>query len=135
MKNYLLLISLLLALSAFRCDRRGGFELGQPFRLQIGEKVRCAAHGGAIQLIAFKEDSRCPEFTNCLWEGQVVVQLLIDGDQPQYIDLGLREGHPQLASKKVGAYIYRLRTVTPYPQAGKDIAPEEYVIELIVESI
>lgn len=135
MKNYLLLFSLLFLLSASRCGKTGGFELGQPFRLQIGEKAKCQCAGDFVQLIAIKEDSRCPEFTNCIWEGQAVVQLLIDGASPQYIDLALREGHPELARIKVGSFIYRLNQVSPYPQAGKNIKAEEYVIELIVEGI
>ena len=135
MKNFLLLLGLLLLFSASKCGKKNGFELGQTFRLQIGEKAHCQCPGPSIQLTAVKEDSRCPEFTNCIWEGQAVVQLLIEEATPQYIDLTLREGHPELSSKKVGNFIYRLEKVSPYPQAGQNIKAEEYIVELVAEGI
>ncbi len=135
MKNYFLFLGLLLVFSASKCGRKSGFELGQPVRMQIGEKAQCQCPGPVIQLTAIKEDSRCPEYTNCIWEGQAVIQLLIEEATPQYIDLTLREGHPELSSKKAGNFIYRLEEVSPYPQAGKTIKPEEYVVVLTVESI
>lgn len=135
MKNYFLLFGLLLLFNASKCNRKSGFELGQQIRMQIGEKAHCHCPGPAIQLTAVKEDSRCPEFTNCIWEGQAVIQLLIEEATPQYIDLTLREGHPELSSKKVGNFIYRLEDVSPYPQAGQNLKPEEYVAVLVVESI
>ncbi|MCB0616734.1 MAG: hypothetical protein KDC75_25625 [Phaeodactylibacter sp.] len=135
MKNYLLLLGLLLLFSASKCGKKNGFELGQTFRLQIGEKAHCQCPGPSIQLTAVKEDSRCPEFTNCIWEGQAVVQFSLNNSGRQYIDLSLRDGHPELASRKVGDYIYRLEKVSPYPQAGRVTEPEEYIVELVVEGI
>ena len=133
MKNHLLLFALFLLFGAAKCGNKNDYQLGQAFRLQLGETARCQCHGPVIQFTAIKEDSRCPEYTNCIWEGQAVIQFSLEKDSRQYIDLALRAGHPELASKKVGNYIYRLEKVTPYPQADKEAKPEEYIVELVVE--
>ena len=135
MKNYLLLFTLFLLFAAADCGNKNRYELGQPFRLQIGETKQCQCQGPDIQFIAIKEDSRCPEYTNCIWEGQAVIQFSLEGRERQYIDLALRDGHPQLASKKVGTFIYRLERVSPAAQPGKSPQPEEYIVELVVEGI
>jgi len=135
MKNCIFLFTLCLLLGAAKCGYRNGYEIGQPFRLQVGEAARCRCPGPEIQFTAIKEDSRCPEFANCIWEGQAVIQFSLSGEDRRYIDLALREGHPELATKKVDNYIYRLEKVSPYPQAGKEIQPEEYLVEIVVEGI
>ncbi|MCB0579951.1 MAG: hypothetical protein KDD10_11680 [Phaeodactylibacter sp.] len=135
MKYYLLLFSLALLFGAAKCGNQNDYQLGQLFRLQLGESARCHCPGPTIQFTAIKEDSRCPEFTNCIWEGQAVIQFSLEKGERQYVDLTLRAGHPELASKKVGDYIYRLEKVSPYPQAGKAHQPEEYVVEMVVEGI
>ena len=135
MKYYLLLFALFLLFSASKCGNKNQYQLGQLLRLQLGESARCECSGPAIQFTAIKEDSRCPEYTNCIWEGQSVIQFSLEKGSRQYIDLALRAGHPELASKKIGNYIYRLEKVTPYPQADKEVKPEEYIVELVVEGI
>lgn len=129
-----LLPLLALALSAAKCsDEVSDCHTGEPIELQIGGTVDCK--DTPIQLVAVKEDSRCPEYTNCVWEGQAVVQLALGNGDRQTVDLTLRDGKPELASKAVGGYIYRLAEVTPYPVAGQSIQPEEYVVTFIVEAI
>ncbi len=135
MKNYLLLTALFLIFGAAQCGNKNTYELGQPFRLQVGETKRCQCKGPDIQFTAIKEDSRCPEYTDCLWEGQAVIQFSLEGGQRQYIDLGLRDGHPEMASRKVGNFIYRLKGVSPAPRPGKALQPEEYIVEVVVEGI
>lgn len=125
---------LALLLSAAQCSQKEiGCELGKPFQLQIGETMNCK--DSPIQFVAIKEDSRCPEYVNCVWEGQVVIQLALGEREREMVDLTLREGKPALASQKVGAYIYRLEEVVPYPVSDKKIEPEDYSITLVVESI
>ena len=135
MKKGLLLIGLFLLFGAAKCGKKSGYQLGELLRLQLGESARCQCQGPEIQFTAIKEDSRCPEYTNCIWEGQQLVQLSLNNSGRQYIDLSLRDGHPELASRKVGDYIYRLEKVSPYPQAGRVTEPEEYIVELVVEGI
>jgi hypothetical protein len=134
MKIKYLLPLLALALSAAKCSEDiSDCPMGEPIKLQIGGAVEC--QGTPIQLVAVKEDSRCPEYTNCVWEGQAVVQLALGNGDRQTLDLTLRDGKPELASKTMGGYIYRLSEVTPYPVAGQSIQPEEYVVTFIVEAI
>ncbi len=130
--NLLPLFALLLV--AAKCsDEEPGCQLGEPVQLQIGGKIDCK--GAPIQLVAVKEDSRCPQYANCVWEGQAVIQLALGDRDRQMVDLTLRDGKPELASKSIGGYIYRLSDVTPYPVAGQTIQPEEYVVTFTVEAI
>lgn len=135
MKNFLLLLSLFLIFGAAQCGNKNTYRLGEAFRLQLGETIRCRCGGPDIQFTAIKEDSRCPEYTDCIWEGQAVLQFSLEGKGRQYIDLAKRAGHPELASTKVGNFIYRLEEVSPAARPGKSIQPEEYIVELVVEGI
>ncbi|TXB61468.1 hypothetical protein [Phaeodactylibacter luteus] len=108
-------------------------KLGQPIQLQIGEMAQCKER--QLQLVAVKEDSRCPEYANCVWEGQAVVQLALGEEPRETIDLTLREGKPELSSQTMGGYIFRLTDVSPYPVSGQQIKPDDYLITLVVEAI
>ncbi|HMQ49002.1 MAG TPA: hypothetical protein PKA00_16060 [Saprospiraceae bacterium] len=135
MKNYLIVLAVCGLFMAAKCSKGHGYELGQSFTLQIGEKATCKCGGKTVQFTAVKEDSRCPEYTNCVWEGQAVIQLSVENEKLEYIDLTLREGHDEMASQTVGGFTYRLKKVSPYPKAGQKINPEEYIIEMVVEAI
>ena len=134
MKIKYLLPLLAIVLTAAKCsDEVSGCPMGEPMKLQIGGTVEC--QDTPIQLVAVKEDSRCPKYTTCVWEGQAVVQFALGNGDRETLDLTLREGKPELASKTMGGYIYRLAEVSPYPVAGQSIKPEEYTVTFIVEAI
>jgi hypothetical protein len=130
MKNLLFFVSVLFVLTASRCSKESFFELGVPVEFRLGQTTQCKCGELSLTVVDIKEDSRCPLNTNCLWEGQAVVLLEANG---QEFELTAREGHPQIASREVGGFIFRLQKVSPYPEAGKKIEKPEYRIELLVE--
>jgi hypothetical protein len=138
MKQMLTLGALCLLFLAAKCGdtpkEEKGFQVGTPFSLVIQEQIPCECAGPDVKFEGVTEDSRCPKYTNCVWEGQAVVQLTLMGSTPETLELTMQEGKPELASKEVGGYIYRLEAVNPYPEAGKKIVPADYSIRLVVET-
>jgi hypothetical protein len=136
MKHLFFLFAASLLLMAAQCNEPDGeaFPLGEAFELTIGEQKACQCDGPAIKATAIKEDSRCPENTNCMWEGQAVVtfSLIDEGQKEEALELTLRKGHPKLSSKTVGAYQYTIQQVSPYPKDGVKINTEDYKIQLLI---
>jgi len=125
------LLSLLLC--AATCDSVDRYDLGEPIRLELGG--RAISPHDAMQFVSVPEDSRCPKYANCIWEGQVVVQLSVGEEGRESVKLALHPEQPEAAQKSLGGYIYRLQEVAPFPQAGQNIKMEDYVITVVVEAI
>ncbi len=138
MKNLLFLTSIFFLMTASKCEKDSGntFSLGETFSLKAGESIKCKnCDNLSLQFVDVKEDSRCPEFTNCVWEGQAIITFSLQSDQSNTLELTSRQGHPQLAKKTMGDYSYTLIKVDPYPKSGTLIKDEEYVLEMTVEKI
>ena len=138
MKNLLFLTAVFFLMTASKCEKESGntFNLGETFSLKMGESIKCKnCDNLMVQFMEVKEDSRCPEFTNCVWEGQAVVSFSIQSEENSTLELVSRKGQPQLAKKVMGDYSYSLIKVDPYPQSGSQIKDEDYVLEMTVEKI
>jgi len=122
-------------LCAAKCssNRTEAYQLGEPIRLTFG--AQALSPHTAMQFTSVKEDSRCPKYTNCMWDGQVVVQLSLGERNRQLVDLALRSDKPEAAQSAIDGYLYRLKEVAPYPEAGENIDIEDYVITVVVEAI
>ena len=122
--------SVLILFLAAKCEKGPTYELGQNFELQAGQSAVCDCKDKVnIQFASIKEDSRCPKNVNCLWAGQVIVEVLVDGQSTE-LTLGSREKGQ--TSKTVNGYTIELKTVSPYPVDQNNIKPEEYSVELVV---
>jgi len=135
MKRLLFFTLLLALLCAAKCssNRTEAYQLGEPIRLTFG--AQALSPHTAMQFTSVKEDSRCPKYTNCMWDGQVVVQLSLGERNRQLVDLALRSDKPEAAQSAIDGYLYRLKEVAPYPEAGENIDIEDYVITVVVEAI
>lgn len=133
MKQLLFFTSLSLLLCAATCESNNRYQLGDPIRLELGG--RAISPHDAIQFVSVTEDSRCPEYTNCIWEGQVGVQLSVGKDGRETVKLALQPEKPEAGQQQLDGYIYRLQKVEPYPKAGQNIRMEDYVITVVVEAI
>ena len=133
MKQLVFITGLALLLCAATCDNGNQYQLGEPIRLELGG--RATSPHDVMQFVSVTEDSRCPEYTNCIWEGQVGIQLSIGKDGRESVKLALHPEQPEAAQQSLGGYIYRLQKVEPYPKAGQNIRMEDYVITVVVEAI
>lgn len=80
--------------------------LGAEVSLAVGESAQFTAENLELKLNAIPEDSRCPEGTVCVWEGQARFALsLAHRPDPQSearsadLEVILRAGHPDQARK------------------------------------
>ena len=135
MKNLFYAFTTLLLFTAAQCQKKAVFPLGEEFQLKVTERKTCDCGDLDIKVLQVKEDSRCPEFTNCVWEGQAIVEFALNNDEKAPMELILRKGHPQLGRKIIGDYSYTITKVDPYPKSGVKTQEEEYVISLRIDKI
>jgi hypothetical protein len=102
--------------------------LGPVVELSLGETAQ--VDGLTVQAVEIAEDSRCPASVNCVWSGQVVVELAITlpGSTAQSVSLklvgnGMKLEEPTPVSDGWQA---QLVEVTPYPATPDGIPAEDY---------
>lgn len=109
-------------------------QLDTPFKMTQKKGVQFENDDLKIIFDTVSEDSRCPEGTTCVWEGQVKVNLTVktkNGSEKVEI---LRKGkQKENAIQKVGEHTIYLMAVNPYPKDGEKIAQEDYKITMIVK--
>lgn len=130
MKGFLLLLSLSMFL-AKACDSGDDFNLGEAFVMEPGQEMKNSTADLTINWLEVSEDSRCPKNTNCVWEGQAKISLLVNGDP---MTLTLREGKPAEAKANYGGYVLEAEQLDPYPE-GSVIDPTQYRLRLLVSSL
>lgn len=109
-------------------------ELGEIIELRIGEHAQIKNTDIYFDFNEITEDSRCPNKTQCIWEGRAMADLRLGINQTQHeFSLISRNSSPQLAEKTVDNRTIRLVNVSPYPEANEVIKKEDYVISVVVE--
>ena len=132
MKKIFFLFAVSAVFLASKCQKTPTFEMGQPFQLKMGEALKASSDDLVIQFVQVKEDSRCPKNTNCVWEGQAVIELAVKGKASKNIDLIMSAGKSAKLKEQMDNYTCTLKKVDPYPESGTKIDPADYVIELVV---
>lgn len=131
MKTVLLFFSLSLLLANACGDDVEGFPLGESFTMLPQLELTNKSADLTVKWLEVSEDSRCPKNTNCVWEGQAKVNLLVNGDP---LTLTLRSGKPDEAQAMMGEYIFTAESLNPYPE-GTTIDPADYRLQLKVSSL
>ena len=106
--------------------------LGQEFSLSIGQSAVITGENLEIKLKEVAEDSRCPKNVTCIWEGRVrgIVQITDNGSLYEMVltEPGLSD---QYTKETYQEYQFTFH-VQPYPEADKQISPDEYRLLLKV---
>lgn len=133
MKSIILLLAWgLLMVGTCSDEDTATFTLGESFTLMPGETLSNKAANLSISLAEVLEDSRCPKNTNCVWEGQAKVKLLVNEEA---IELTLRSGKPDMAQQLFNnTYIIEAQQLNPYPD-GTKLDPTAYRLQLVVNSL
>lgn len=132
MKNILYFACLFLLMVAAKCEKGPTFELDQSFELKPGNAVDCNCKDKLnIQFASIKEDSRCPKNVNCVWAGQVITTLSVNGES---VELTLGGKDKGKSTHAVNGHTIQLQKVSPYPEGSQKIEAADYVVELIVKS-
>ncbi len=124
----ILLTAAVLTLAA-RCEPEDEFILGESFTLAQEEVKTNHSENLSVQWAKVLEDSRCPKYMNCVWEGQVRVMIVVNEEE---VELTLRAGRKSGASASVGAFRVQMQALEPYPEAEVERKPEDYRLQLLV---
>ena len=101
-------------------------EIGEPFKIKLGESVMFQQEDLNIRFDELLEDSRCPEGATCFWagNGRIVIQLNeLKTELNTYLD-------PQ--DTTLSGYRLELKDLKPYPSLNKKINKEDYTVELLL---
>jgi hypothetical protein len=106
--------------------------VGQEFSLGVGDRVTIRGEGLSIVFADVVEDSRCATGVVCIWEGLVRCSVLLTRGGSTYTETFIQQGlSAEPATESALGYEFAFR-VTPYPQAGKEIAMKDYRMEITV---
>jgi hypothetical protein len=109
-------------------------SLGQEVSLRIGQTVQIKNEPLSIRFNGVTGDSRCPKGVQCFWAGEVKCDVTVTY-QGTSSDITLTQhGGTAAYPQTYQDYIFSF-SVEPYPEAGKQIKPEEYRLNLTVEKL
>ena len=104
------------------------FELGKEFFLGYLDEAYVEPDLLRIAFIEVVTDSRCAEDVVCVWEGEVIVKLRMDGQKTLEFKL-----NSDSSVKVYNNFRITLVAVVPYPNTTKNYTLEDYVATLLVE--
>lgn len=146
MKNLTLLFLMTILVLATSCDTKKAqmedtdtmdyntVQFDAPFKMT--QKKGVAFENDDLKIIfnTISEDSRCPEGTTCVWEGQVKVNLTVKTkNASEQVEMLRKGGQKENAIQQVGNHTIYLMAVNPYPKDGQTIAQEDYKITIVVK--
>ncbi len=109
--------------------------LNEEFCLSIGQCVFVTGKDLEVKFKEVIEDSRCPLGVMCIWEGRVscVIELVKNGSiYPMVLTApGLTDKYTRARYEDYEIAFH----VTPYPEAGKNIAKDTYRLHLIISKL
>jgi hypothetical protein len=107
-----------------RTQETQAVALGAEVTLAPGATVSVKATSMKVRFVAVTEDSRCPRDVNCIWAGEVKVQLAVDNSTLEVLAGG---------SAVAAGYRVTVVRVEPQPVSTARIAPQDYRATLKME--
>lgn len=110
-------------------------RLNENFVLRVGQEVSVADQKLSVKFVSVPEDSRCPKGVNCIWAGNVRVQLQVTKtkSKPMKVELNLNpRDFPDGEGGNYGDYKIKLVKVDPYPVADQPIKAGDYTATLSI---
>ena len=97
-------------------------ELNKDIELHLNQKIKYPNSDLQVTIVDVKEDSRCPKGTNCVWEGRVVLDVLVNS-----ITIPIST---QTKLDTLG-YTFSIQNVIP-EKTTSEILLNDYIITLLV---
>lgn len=109
-------------------------SLGQAFDIKVGQEATISSHQLALKFLSVSEDSRCPQGTICMWEGngKVNIELTTTGQTSYVVELNTAMSLESEATYLT--YKISLLDLQPYPSAGSTIQQSEYIATVSVST-
>jgi hypothetical protein len=112
----------------------GSVAEGNEFTLGLGDRANVRGEGLSLVFADVQEDSRCATGVVCIWQGQVRCSVLLTKNGATYTETFTQSGlTSEPATESALGYLFTFR-IEPYPEEGKDIAPQDYRLTIKVES-
>jgi hypothetical protein len=128
----LLIIVLLLPAISLACvSDNVTASLGQQFTLPAGKYALITGESLKIKFVEVTGDSRCPTGVQCIQAGDVKCLMLINYLDSQSSLTFTQQGGNEVTTQDFNIYRITFK-VEPYPQAGKQIKPEDYKMVMTV---
>lgn len=134
MKRHYYLVPLVLILALAACRSTGepaprAASLNQEIQLAPNEQAAYGPQGLTVEFVRVVEDSRCPSDVECVWAGEVKVQVATRINDAEAVQHEIKAGE----HASVGAFRVVVVKVEPIPVSTRQIPQEEYRVTLKVE--
>ena len=106
------------------CDETVQAQAGESFQINLGGHAELAGSPLKLSFVKVTEDSRCPKGVHCIWAGQVIAELHIEG-KPALLTLPGGRDNAKAQTDSQGFRI-ELQAVNPYPEEGMDMNKAAY---------
>ena len=110
-------------------------RLNEEFVLSVGQRASLAGEDLEVKFKNVTEDSRCPSDVTCIWAGRVTCMVELTQAGSSYnmtlTEHGLTNEYPKETYEGYDLAFH----ITPYPEAGKEIAKDAYQLHLIVNKL
>ncbi|MDC0584455.1 hypothetical protein OAO55_01860 [Bacteroidales bacterium] len=80
-------------------------------------------------------DSRCANGANCIWEGNATIILNLTTKESENYKIELNTNPDFPIDTTIGNIYVLLTGLTPYPEIGQAISPEDYISKLTIANI
>ena len=102
-------------------------SLGQAFDIKVGQEASISSQQLTLKFLSVSEDSRCPQGTICMWEGngKVNIELTPTGQTSHVVELNTAMSLDSEATYL--NYNISLLDLRPYPSAESTIQQSEYI--------
>jgi hypothetical protein len=109
-------------------------SLGQAFNIKIGQEASISSRQLTLKFLSVLEDSRCPQGTNCIWQGngKINIELAPRGQKSSVVELNTATSLKSEATYL--RYKITLLDLRPYPSAWSTIQQSEYVATVRVST-
>ena len=130
MKNLLLFSVLSLIFTFTACNEKATsgsahpeFIIDQSFDLALGKTMQLKGSDFTLNFAEVTQDSRCPQGTNCIRAGEVV--LTLNGQSVT------KEPRREVETM-IGNYKVTVLSVSPYPKSGEQMDRTSYIVNMMV---
>ena len=132
MSRYLVPLLLILSLAACQSASAPGSHvasLDQEIQLAPAERAVYESQGLTVEFVRITDDSRCPTDAQCVWAGEVKVQVATRIGTAEPVQHEIKAGD----YATVGAFRVVVVNVQPIPVSTRQISPEEYRVTMKME--
>ena len=134
-RSWILLGAALVSLTVASCAAQPAAktaDIGEHVTLAPGQDALISGEPLRIEFAAVVSDSRCPSGATCIWQGEASCRLKITYKNTVNTKIITEPGlRSQPATTEFAGYEFQFQ-LEPYPQVGKDIDKNEYMLQLTV---